>query len=67
MNFSLGRCFLELAQKLSGVALAWHFARRSAPFGVTMARTQIWKLGYKCFIFQLHCFFVFLVWPGHVL
>ena len=36
-NFSVGRCPLELAQGLSGVALAWHDAGGSAPFGVTMS------------------------------
>ena len=35
MNFSLGRCLLELAQKPSRVALAWHEAGSSTPFGVT--------------------------------
>ena len=35
INFCLGRCFLELAQKPLCVALAWHFARRSTPFEVT--------------------------------
>ena len=35
INFCLGRCSLELAQRPLRVALAWHFARRSAPFGVT--------------------------------
>ena len=35
MNFSLGRCCLELAQTLSCVALAWHEAGGSTPFGVT--------------------------------
>ena len=35
INFYMGRCFLELAQKPSSVALAWHFARSSTPFGVT--------------------------------
>ncbi len=35
MNFSAGRRFLELAQGPSSVALAWHTARSSAPFGVT--------------------------------
>ena len=34
-NFSAGRCPLELAQGLSRVALAWHDAGGSAPFGVT--------------------------------
>ena len=35
INFCLGRCSLELAQRPLCVALAWHFARRSTPFGVT--------------------------------
>ena len=35
INFWLGRCPLELAQWPSRVALAWHLARRSTPFGVT--------------------------------
>ena len=35
INFCLGRCSLELARGPSRVALAWHFARRSTPFGVT--------------------------------
>jgi len=38
INFCLGRCSLELAQRPLCVALAWHLARRSTPFGVT-----IWK------------------------
>jgi hypothetical protein len=33
--FSLGRRSLELAQSPSCVALAWHLAGRSTPFGVT--------------------------------
>ena len=33
--FSLGRWSLELAQSPSRVALAWHLAGRSTPFGVT--------------------------------
>ena len=36
INFCLGRCPLELAQRPLRVALAWHFARRSTPFGVTI-------------------------------
>ena len=36
MNFSMGRCRLEFTQALSSVALAWHKARGSAPFGVTI-------------------------------
>ena len=35
MNVSLGSCCPELAQALSSVALAWHRARGSTPFGVT--------------------------------
>ena len=35
MNVSLGSCCPELAQALSSVALAWHKARGSTPFGVT--------------------------------
>ncbi|MEC7231266.1 MAG: hypothetical protein VXV91_08745, partial [Verrucomicrobiota bacterium] len=31
----VGRCLLELAQGLSRVALAWHKAGGSTPFGVT--------------------------------
>ena len=31
----MGRVPLELAQRPSRVALAWHFARSSTPFGVT--------------------------------
>ena len=44
MNFSLGRCCLELAQTLSCVALAWHKAGGSTPFGVTnvlVARSEV--------------------------
>ena len=33
--FGMGRCLFELAQEHSRVALAWHTAGRSAPFGVT--------------------------------
>ena len=41
MYFSLGRCSLELAQRLSRVALASHAARRGTPFGVTnLSATQ---------------------------
>ena len=35
----MGRCSLELARGPSRVALAWHLARRSAPFGVTTSAT----------------------------
>ena len=35
--FSLGGCLLELAQELPRVALAWHLAGSSTPFGVTGA------------------------------
>jgi hypothetical protein len=35
INCSLGRCPLELAQGPSRVALAWHNAGSSTPFGVT--------------------------------
>ena len=38
MNFSMGRCRLEFTQALSSVALAWHKARGSTPFGVTFER-----------------------------
>ena len=38
MNFSMGRCRLEFTQALSSVALAWHKARGSTPFGVTIER-----------------------------
>ena len=38
MNVSLGSCCPELAQALSSVALAWHRARGSTPFGVTEVR-----------------------------
>jgi len=41
MYFSSGGCPLELAQRPLRVALALHIARRSAPFGVTMA--QQWQ------------------------
>ncbi len=37
INFCLGRCSLELAQRPLRVALAWHLARRSTPLGVTKA------------------------------
>ena len=33
--FFLGRLVLELAQDSSSTALAWHFAGRGAPLGVT--------------------------------
>ena len=32
----MGRCLFELAQEPLRVALAWHTAGRSAPFGVTL-------------------------------
>ena len=35
-QFFLGKCPLELAQGPSCVALAWHKARGSTPFGVTV-------------------------------
>ena len=35
MNFSSGRLSPELAQTVSRVALAWHNAGGSTPFGVT--------------------------------
>lgn len=41
INFSLGRCPLELAQGPSRVALAWHIAGSSTPFGVTRSKTII--------------------------
>ena len=36
INFSLGRCPLELAQRPSSVALALHLAGSSTPLGVTI-------------------------------
>jgi hypothetical protein len=39
--FLWGRCPLELAQRPPCVALALHLARRSTPFGVTIAREEI--------------------------
>ena len=36
INYCWGECPLELAQRLLSVALAWHKAGRSTPFGVTM-------------------------------
>ena len=41
INFYVGRCLLELAQEPLRVALAWHLARRSTPFGVTLFQTQL--------------------------
>ena len=38
--FFLGECPLELAQGPSRVALAWHKARGSTPFGVTKTRCR---------------------------
>ena len=35
--FLWGGCLLELAQELPRVALAWHLAGSSTPFGVTGA------------------------------
>ena len=35
-QFFLGQCPLELAQGPASVALAWHKARGSTPFGVTV-------------------------------
>lgn len=42
--FSLGRRSLELAQSPSCVALAWHLAGRSTPFGVTYldSSSHVW-------------------------
>ena len=48
MNFSLGRCLLELAQKPSRVALAWHEAGSSTPFGVTGWRVTLKNLDGRC-------------------
>ena len=49
-NFSAGRCPLELAQGLSRVALAWHDAGGSAPFGVTLTGSVIesWRVPCVC-------------------
>ena len=44
MNFSSGRCCLELAQTLSCVALAWHKAGGSTPFGVTIVLVSLLSL-----------------------
>ena len=43
INFSLGRSSLELAQGPSRVALAWHTAGSSTPFGVTNLRREWWR------------------------
>ena len=40
MYFLLGKCSLELARRPSHVALAWHFAGSSIPFGVTVITTD---------------------------
>ena len=42
MNVSVGRCCPELAQAHSSVALAWHDARDSTPFGVTYNEDRRW-------------------------
>ena len=47
INFCLGRCSLELAQRPSRVALAWHLARRSTPFGVTEAHSLNFQMDIK--------------------
>ena len=41
MNVSAGSCCPELAQAHSSVALAWHDARGSTPFGVTYSANFI--------------------------
>ena len=42
MNVSVGSCCPELAQAHSSVALAWHQARGSTPFGVTIMQRATW-------------------------
>ena len=42
MNVSVGSCCPELAQAHSSVALAWHQARGSTPFGVTIRQRATW-------------------------
>ena len=44
--FSLGKCALELAQGPSRVALAWHIAGGSSPFGVTVGcgKSYLWLM-----------------------
>ena len=52
INFYMGRCFLELAQKPSSVALAWHLARSSTPFGVTMSFSRRLCSCFSCLSFS---------------
>ena len=56
--FSLGKCALELAQGPSRVALAWHIAGGSSPFGVTNARllSAFWhNASWLCLVVPLCC------------
>ena len=61
-NFSMGRCFLELAPGLSRVALAWHTAGGSAPFGVTLlcvlGIAWIAKMVSHSVLCRLYCMFM---------
>ena len=45
MNVSVGSCCPELAQAHSSVALVWHKARGSTPFGVTSKTHANWPHG----------------------
>ena len=69
INFCLGRCPLELAQRPLRVALAWHFARRSTPFGVTIhwlnnrnIRTESQPLWYTLCFMTLRWYLLSSVW-----
>ena len=58
MNFSMGRCRLEFTQALSSVALAWHKARGSTPFGVTV------HLQFATVLLAVFCLVLLLVFFG---
>ena len=48
MNFSAGRCLLELAQEPACVALTLHNVGSSTPFGVTFVPTAVLTYTYSC-------------------
>ena len=61
MNVSVGSCCPELAQAHSSVALAWHKARGSTPFGVTAFTRLTWK---TCNAFAVgRCVLQRCMWP----
>ena len=68
MNFSLGRCLLELAQELSRVALALHKAGSSTPFWVTICFLTLKYSTHDCVSKELilSCVsFYILIWGAH--